>query len=165
MAPASAKHLKTLPGRICCLSTSPQSLSPQVQFESGQEPPECLNPGSFSSGEVLGPYLWRRPLAGPCLLAVCLAGPPPDLPSLCFPLHLPPSFLCVNGHHIVLATCRHLVAKLCYRDICLGRLLRGGDRVWIGTDLQDSTVVSSQLTADKCIFVSSFSGMVEDFVS
>lgn len=33
------------------------------------------------------------------------------------------------------------------------------------TDLEDSTVESSQLSADKCIIVSSFSGIVEDFVS
>lgn len=82
---------------------------------------------------------------GHCLVPAsslpALPGLSPGLPSLCLPLHLPPSFLCVNGHHGVLATCRHLVAKLCYKDICLGRPLHGGDRVWIRADLDNSSLL------------------------
>lgn len=58
IAPASFQCLKTLPGRICCLSTSSQGICSQVQFESGQEPHECLHPGSFfSAGEAIACYV------------------------------------------------------------------------------------------------------------
>lgn len=94
IAPASSQYLKILLVRFCCLSTSPQSLSLHVQFDTGQEPHDCLHPGSFSSGEVLGQYLWGRSLPGPCLLTACPARPlswsalplPPPAPASLFSL-------------------------------------------------------------------------------
>lgn len=69
----------------------PRSLSPQVQFESGQEPHECLHPDSFSSGEVLdhtcggGHTAWSL---SPCCLscqAFLLVCSPSASPCTCLP--------------------------------------------------------------------------------
>lgn len=87
-----------------CPSAMAQSLSPQILIRFGQEPRECLHPGSYSWGEVPAPAgvvaggeaTWGSPHA---LTVLGLSGHQVSLPfcspsaRLCLHLLPPPSFL------------------------------------------------------------------------